>query len=62
MKMTQLLDFIETRVARIAREEGRQEGCKDVAKKLLAIDMSVDQIAQVTGLSTSVIEHLRRSP
>ena len=66
MKMTQLLEFIETRAARIAREEGRQEGREegreDVAKKLLVIDMSVDQIAQVTGLSTSVIERLRRSP
>jgi predicted transposase/invertase (TIGR01784 family) len=42
------------------REEGRTEEKRVTARKLLAIGLPVEQIAQVTGLSLAEIDRLRQ--
>ena len=41
------------------REEGREEANMEVAKKMLAAGMLVEQIALFTGLKPEVIESLK---
>ena len=41
-----------------ARDQGRKEGIKDVAKKMLAEKMDIDVITKVTGLTKEEIEEL----
>lgn len=42
-----------------AKEEGERQKAMEVAKNLLAMDMTVDVIAKATGLSTEEIEQLK---
>ena len=42
-----------------AREEGREEGKKDVARKLLSMSLPLDSIVTATGLSPEQISLLR---
>ena len=39
-------------------EKGRQEGRKEIAKKLLKLDLTIEKISEVTGLSKEEIEAL----
>ena len=41
------------------REQGLLEGKRQMAKKLLALGLSVEQIAQTTGLSSAEIERFK---
>jgi predicted transposase/invertase (TIGR01784 family) len=41
------------------RQEGRQEEKLEVARNLIKINLSIEQIAEVTGLEIKSIEKLR---
>ena len=43
---------------RKGRREGRREEKKDIAKKLLELQMSVEQISEITDLSEEEIKAL----
>ena len=43
---------------KLAREEGREEGIKQVARKLLASGMETSMVAEMTGLSLEIINSL----
>ena len=42
------------------REEGRKEGREEVAKKAIVLELNNQQIKEITGLSISKIESLRK--
>ena len=44
---------------KIGREEGRAEGKIEVARNLLKMNLSLDQIAIATGLTIEEVNHLR---
>lgn len=60
---TKLKEYGE-RIAEKAREEGREKGREEglelVALRMLDQGRSVDEIAEVTGLSRETIEKLKR--
>ena len=43
----------------LERREGREEGKKDVARKMLDMGMKLEIIAEATGLSEDELENLR---
>jgi hypothetical protein len=42
-----------------AEDRGRQAGIVDVARKLLSINLPIDQIMATTGLTYNEVENLR---
>ena len=44
----------------LERREGREEGKKDVARKMLDMGMKLEIIAEATGLSEDELENLRK--
>lgn len=55
--MTVCLVFLDTATA---MREGRKEERNQIARNMLAIQIPVDQIAKVTGLSESEIKALQQ--
>jgi predicted transposase/invertase (TIGR01784 family) len=58
--MLQIKDFRETKVYQEALEEGRKEGLREVALRLLAKAHSVAEVAQLTGLSIQRVRALKK--
>lgn len=55
---------IEARGFRLGKEEGRAEGEKnkqlEIAKKLLDLEISIEQIVEATGLTEEEINSIKR--
>ena len=43
----------------VGREDGREEGVISVARELLSTNLTIDEIARVTGLTREEVDHLR---
>jgi len=57
-----VLEELEERGIKKGWAKGREEKSKEVAKNLIKINMPVEQIAQVTGLSLEEIQNLIKNP
>jgi predicted transposase/invertase (TIGR01784 family) len=58
-----LLDYLGVKAAMVtAREEGRQEGVEDTARKMLGKSYALNEIAELTGLSLARLDALRDAP
>jgi hypothetical protein len=53
-------DFRERSMLQGARDEGKAEGMTLVAKNAIAMNMSISQIEELTGLTRAQIEELER--
>jgi predicted transposase/invertase (TIGR01784 family) len=58
--MLQIKGFRETKVYQEALEEGREEGLREVALRLLAKEHSVAEVAELTGLSIQRVRTLKK--
>ena len=56
-RMSDYYNIIDS-AEKLAREEGREEGIKQVARKLLAFGMETSMVAEMTGLSLEIINSL----
>lgn len=56
-RMSDYYNIIDS-AEKLAREEGREEGIKQVARKLLASGMETSMVAEMTGLSLETINSL----
>ena len=56
-RMSDYYNIIDS-AEKLAREEGREEGIKQVARKLLASGMETSMVAEMTGLSLEIINSL----
>ena len=60
-------EFKTKDIARVNREAGREEGIElgieqgviSVARELLSTNLTIDEIARVTGLTRVEVDHLR---
>ena len=56
-------EFTYKDYARVSREEGRTEGeiikALSIAQGLLSTNLTIDEIARVTGLTREEVDHLR---
>jgi predicted transposase/invertase (TIGR01784 family) len=59
-KMLQVNDFRETKVYQEALEEGIEKGIENVALRLLVKKLSLEEIAEVTGLSVAALRQLKK--
>ena len=46
-------------IAEVRYDEGREEGVISVARELLSTNLTIDEIARVTGLTHEEVDHLR---
>ena len=61
-KMLEVTDIRQTRVYQEALEEGREEGREAVARKMLKLDRSIAEIAEMTGLTPTQVRKLGKKP
>jgi predicted transposase/invertase (TIGR01784 family) len=59
--MFTLNDLKHTRVYQEAKQEGRQEGVRQVAINLLKAGIEISQVAKLTDLSTEEVRQLQAS-
>jgi predicted transposase YdaD len=57
--MLNLVPFEQTRAYQDAKQEGRQEGLYQVARRLLEANFPPEQVAQLTNLTCAEIQQLQ---